>query len=327
MATRTTAAHAAIEGYMGTLDEAGVDLVAIPPHGSSCDKCEVWERKVLSRSGQTGTITVPSALDNSPVTINLAGTLNEAIAAGLFHPNCGHSAQGFIPGFNTADGVTTGSAGSGSRGDEQPTVAGNESGDEDPEIAALDRLEKPETWKETLAVVNKDRYSLPGFNNNCQRVVQAFELRRRGFDVIARPSETGEYEYAMDNDIANLWRSPDGNTPKWKRFYQVNGIGKRYTRPKTALLNEIKTWPPGGRGFIAFGRRGEAGHVFNVEVLEDGTVAMLDAQSGRLGNIFQLGRWPGAQRWQLLRVDDAEINPDRYVKLHKVVSNRGSKKS
>lgn len=101
MASSTTAAHAAIEGYMGTLEQANVDLVVISDHLKECDRCAPWEGKVLNRGiGPVGRIEVRSAVADETVSVEVAGNLQDAIADGLFHPNCAHNAQGFIPGAN-----------------------------------------------------------------------------------------------------------------------------------------------------------------------------------------------------------------------------------
>jgi hypothetical protein len=75
MVSRTTTMEAHLEGTKNRLLEHGYDLVVISSHYNPCDKCKPWEGKVLSLTGQT---------EGYP-------TLDEAKAAGLFHPNCRHA--------------------------------------------------------------------------------------------------------------------------------------------------------------------------------------------------------------------------------------------
>src|SRR5690606_17214059 len=40
--------------------------------------------------------------DGEMVTVDVAGTVDQAVAAGLLHPNCRHSLSAFLPGITTA---------------------------------------------------------------------------------------------------------------------------------------------------------------------------------------------------------------------------------
>ena len=92
MATRTGMMRAAISGYTQDAIEHGEDLVIVSDHSDECPLCAVWERKVLSLTG---------AQRNHP---DCAGTVAEATAAGLFHPNCEHSLTVYIPGLTQIEG-------------------------------------------------------------------------------------------------------------------------------------------------------------------------------------------------------------------------------
>lgn len=83
MATRSTSGQAAIEGAVQRLQDNDYDLVIVSFHGDSCPLCAPWEGEILSLSGHS---------DEYP-------SLDEAIAEGLFHPNCGHSLGAYIPGL------------------------------------------------------------------------------------------------------------------------------------------------------------------------------------------------------------------------------------
>lgn len=110
MATRTGVAQAAMQGHLDRLGDAGIDLVQVSNAPQECARCRPWEGKVLHRgAGTRGLVAVPHATqDGHTVYLHVAGSVAEAIAAGLLHPNCRHSLSAFLPGvsqpiMNTAD--------------------------------------------------------------------------------------------------------------------------------------------------------------------------------------------------------------------------------
>lgn len=82
MATRTASGHAAVAGYSDQLREHDVGLVYVSTSPYPCSLCDPWEGRVLSLDG------------GDPEHRSVA----EASSAGLFHPNCTHSLEGYIPG-------------------------------------------------------------------------------------------------------------------------------------------------------------------------------------------------------------------------------------
>ena len=100
MATRTVAQRAAIQGQTDRLAALGVDLVIVSDAPQECARCREWEGKVLRRdNGPTGRIQVEHATrDGEMVTVDVAGTVAEARADGLWHPNCRHSMSAYLAG-------------------------------------------------------------------------------------------------------------------------------------------------------------------------------------------------------------------------------------
>ncbi|WDZ91154.1 phage minor capsid protein [Nocardiopsis sp. HUAS JQ3] len=99
MAVRTSVARAAVQGQTDRLTSLGVPLVYVSDHGQECPRCRPFEGRVLRiGDGPTGTITVPHALTDAPVEVDVVATLAQARALGLHHPNCRHSVSGFLPG-------------------------------------------------------------------------------------------------------------------------------------------------------------------------------------------------------------------------------------
>ncbi|MFB7617819.1 phage minor capsid protein [Kitasatospora sp. NPDC056181] len=104
MAVRTTTARAAVQGHTDRLQAMGQHLVIVSDSPLECERCEPWEGKVLALNGPPGehTVRVEHATeDGRLVVVRVAGTLPEARAGGLFHPNCRHSVSLFLPGVTT----------------------------------------------------------------------------------------------------------------------------------------------------------------------------------------------------------------------------------
>lgn len=110
MATRTGAAHALRTAYEGELIARGEDLVLVTGNTYTCRLCAPWQDKVLSLTGMypAGTHRLPSAVGDGYVTVHVAGTLEEARAAGLHHPNCTHSEGLYLPGATVIEPGTMG---------------------------------------------------------------------------------------------------------------------------------------------------------------------------------------------------------------------------
>ncbi|WP_086705601.1 phage minor capsid protein [Streptomyces antimycoticus] len=103
MATRSVVGRAAVEAHSERLGAAGVDLVIVSQAPEECPLCRPWERKILARAGAPGARTVRvqhGAVDGRMVAVRLAGSLPEARAAGLMHPNCRHSVSAYLPGVS-----------------------------------------------------------------------------------------------------------------------------------------------------------------------------------------------------------------------------------
>ncbi|HEY9372419.1 phage minor capsid protein [Streptomyces sp.] len=105
MAVRSVTARAAIEGHIDALAEVRVGLVIVSDAPLECPLCRPWEGEVLTLGPQSGphTVRLPNERDHgrTTVAVHVAGSLIEARAVGLFHPNCRHSLGGYLPGVTT----------------------------------------------------------------------------------------------------------------------------------------------------------------------------------------------------------------------------------
>jgi len=86
MAVRTASMRAYNASHLARMKALGIRYFTIPTSAHPCPQCFYWQGKVLT----DGVIENPE--------IPVAGTIAEATAAGLFHPNCEHVLIGVQPG-------------------------------------------------------------------------------------------------------------------------------------------------------------------------------------------------------------------------------------
>jgi hypothetical protein len=110
MAVRTITGRAAIEGHTDSLLAFGQQLVIVSDSPLECPLCRPWEGEILSINGASGPhtlrlphATAPTGLFRAAptVAVHVAGSLTEARAAGLLHPNCRHNISNYLPGVTT----------------------------------------------------------------------------------------------------------------------------------------------------------------------------------------------------------------------------------
>ena len=82
MVARSQTGNASRVAHMNRSQEYGLDLVQISSHFPTSNLCEPWQGRVYSISGNS---------DQYP-------PLDDAIAGGLYHPNCLHFESSYIPG-------------------------------------------------------------------------------------------------------------------------------------------------------------------------------------------------------------------------------------
>ncbi|WP_052684576.1 phage minor capsid protein [Lentzea aerocolonigenes] len=98
MAVRTATARAWNDGHLARMEQLGVELVTVSNTTDGCELCSVWQGKILARAGGAGRRTVENELTGEPIEVEVAATVEQARAAGLFHPNCRHTLLPYIPG-------------------------------------------------------------------------------------------------------------------------------------------------------------------------------------------------------------------------------------
>lgn len=115
-------------------------------------------------------------------------------------------------------------------------------------------------YTEDLKVVNPN-YETGQYKwqNNCQRCVSTYEMRRRGYDVTAKPLPGG-----LDDDYLAQWFEHAWNNAK--REWCLSGSGKKQVEEYMAL------WGDGARAVVGVGFTPTAGHVFFAERINGKTV-------------------------------------------------------
>jgi len=107
MAVRTGTAQAMIAGHVTALKDLGQNLVTITPGPRACKVCDEWAGKVLSTDGTpAGRYLLPGEGSEAEVWVTVDGTLDEARAAGCFHPNCRCAIRAYIVGLSRRRDVT-----------------------------------------------------------------------------------------------------------------------------------------------------------------------------------------------------------------------------
>lgn len=138
---------------------------------------------------------------------------------------------------------------------------------------------------------------------NCQRCVQAYEFRRRGYDVSARPKTFDESAEKI------VWGSECFSTKEQYSSTICGGFTMRKT--ESAVRKEIENAPDGARYaiYVQWKRNyGGSAHVFIGEKV-NGEVRYVDPQSGRedASSHFENG---SRGKFGFYRLDDKELTTD-----------------
>lgn len=107
MAVRTGTAQAMIAGHVQGISDLGLSLVTITPGPRACKVCDEWAGKVLSTDGTpAGRYLLPQVNGDGEEWVTVDGTLDEARAAGVYHPNCRCAIRAYLVGVTRRRDVT-----------------------------------------------------------------------------------------------------------------------------------------------------------------------------------------------------------------------------
>ncbi|VDG76172.1 Protein gp4 [Actinobaculum suis] len=101
MTARTTLGRAALHAATTLFTDFGYPVVRVTTSPETCPLCAPWEHQLLALDGITGKRTFDHAVTGKPVTVNVKATIREAQEAGLWHPNCRHGIDAYIPGMQS----------------------------------------------------------------------------------------------------------------------------------------------------------------------------------------------------------------------------------
>ena len=139
------------------------------------------------------------------------------------------------------------------------------------------------------------------YTNNCQRCVQAYELRRRGYNVEAKPSPSLPPDMHGNEIFTN---KSGGSIPMY------------FGLSESDVKNHIGVSGDGARHVVYAKWNNDKAHVFIAENI-GGTTQYIDPQSGKLdvSGHFASGK---PNEFGLWRVDNADITSDSNL-LNRVV--------
>lgn len=120
------------------------------------------------------------------------------------------------------------------------------------------------------------KYALGGraYQANCQQVVQAVEMRKRGYDVMAKARRSDYSNFV----VSDGWTYPDGTKPRIT-----------YDRTLAGIQHELDSYKDGERGWVFCKWKNGGAHIFNVEV-QAGKVIWYDAQPAHIVSTEIQGR-------------------------------------
>lgn len=188
------------------------------------------------------------------------------------------------------------------------------------QLNQLKRKHFQTTLEEDLQVTNPFKKK-DGGTWNCANCAINMEMRRRGYDTVARRNDVGIFTSEMDKFFYI-----DDNEPmefalgdQRKREKDPDGYKKYYDKK---LVKELSNYGTGARGYLSIKYQDEdAGHALFWEV-ENGKVKICDPQSGKTdaSNVLLLAD-PDYYTW--IRLDNKRIKPEITTMIR---SNREVKK-
>lgn len=170
---------------------------------------------------------------------------------------------------------------------------------------ALGSKGKPMSVKDSYAGANPyfdESGTYNEYNMNCQRCVVAYEMRRRGYDVVALPTYQGD----------KLPNSTAGGNGHWMGAFQgarSESVGAtRNSQVEKNIAAKMNSYGSGSRAVVRVQWQGSnKGHVFSVEN-SGGRIRYVDAQTGKPVNIKNYLSASKPSRTQLVRVDNLRVS-------------------
>nr|DAM62204.1 MAG TPA: minor capsid protein [Caudoviricetes sp.] len=152
----------------------------------------------------------------------------------------------------------------------------------------------PMNITDALKGANHNYASGTQYGVNCQRCVQTYELRRRGYDVEALPKPKKNNTIIWGNEC---FVDSSGNTPSFT-----------FNQSEKSIRNTLENAPDGSRYIIYAAWKKRSAHVFIAEK-ENGIIRYIDPQPNKddVEYYFSLAK---KNKFGILRVDDKDITTD-----------------
>jgi hypothetical protein len=145
------------------------------------------------------------------------------------------------------------------------------------------------------------------FSENCQRVVVAYEARRRGYNVTAQATYKGD----TLNQIAYYDAKNGVDRGRWMGAFQnakpVNVSAKTSAGVISNIDSQMASFGDGARGVVQIFYKSGGGHVFNVE-RQNGKTIYIEAQAGRMKNIGRTMNSVVTDSVALVRTDNLKFS-------------------
>ena len=141
------------------------------------------------------------------------------------------------------------------------------------------------------------------YTHNCQRCVNAYEARRRGYDVTALPYIKNRADDLPRMTSVNGW----ANVYKNGRDDLIPVISNTKKNVKKKVIQQMKAWGNNARAIIRVCWRWNSGHVFIAEN-RNGNIVFLDPQAGNL-DVGIYFNYIKVKKTHMLRIDNKEFTP------------------
>lgn len=152
-----------------------------------------------------------------------------------------------------------------------------------------------------------------GYNHNCQTCTVAHELRRRGFDVDAKPNNNGstwDILHKAKVSFYQRYETADGGKVYWDSIYdwQYEKHYKGLSQKRVLEFCSDKMQEVGRYEVTCDWRERNSGHVWLAERTADGSLIFFDPQTGEKDTFME--RYLKAaelKSFEILRIDDKKI--------------------
>lgn len=137
------------------------------------------------------------------------------------------------------------------------------------------------------------------YTHNCQRCVSAYEARRRGFDVTAKP------RILDGSDTLPYMTNPRGWPTVYKNFNLISCSSNTGLNTGKKVIKQMEQWGDGARAIVRVQWKDGGGHVFIAEQVNGKTI-FIDPQSNN-PNVEFYFEYAKKDKTFVMRIDNLEF--------------------